>query len=269
MKKIIGWFIFIFCAIGFAYSAVSSLSDGIVSLKDIIGMIFWAIPIFVVLILVDIGRYRKQNKNLPVYVIAGLAILVTIFIITGYSSSDTGQGSTYADTNNSETYAASYLNVNNSGYKKAQANSSIEVEEAYQKGYQEGYQDGFNEAQANLSTKVKEAYQKGYQEGFDESTRLFEPKDELIKILSYSLERDSVLWVKVVGELQNISNKSIYTEVTCALLDDSGQIVATNPSYETLELSLEPQQKAFFTFDSFYQQPLAVDARFTVNWKEK
>jgi flagellar biosynthesis/type III secretory pathway protein FliH len=176
-----------------------------------------------------------------------------IYVKSWYFSENTGQL-------NRREMQVTELKESSSG-TRTNGNSTETKDTAYDEGYQDGYEKGHKEG-------YNEGYDVGYQDGFDESTRLFGPKDELVEIVSYELTRDSSLWVEVVGELQNISNRTLLVEVTCALLDNNGTIVATSESYDTFSQRLEPQQKAFFTFDSFFQQPTAVDARFTVVWTE-
>jgi flagellar biosynthesis/type III secretory pathway protein FliH len=163
----------------------------------------------------------------------------------------------------------------------AQAVISSAKDSGYQVGHQAGYQEGYEEAkkiieatakdsgyklgyQDGYSVGSKDGYKEGYQKGFDESTSLFGPKDELVKVLSYKLTRNKVGWVEVSGEVQNLSNSKLSITIDCALIDSNGGIITS--SSVPFRGSLQSQQKAFFSFSDFYERPQAVDARFSVVW---
>ena len=186
----------------------------------------------------------------------GILILLPVLILvlaSGFAGCSNTQDKAYQ-----RGYEAGYVEGRaqsiEEGRKAGEAAGKAIEAAARDSGYKAGYQAGY-------SVGSKE----GYDKGFAESTRLFGPKDELVKVLSYKLVRDSTEWVTVVGELQNLSNKQLYVEVTGVLLDSSGQIVSSK-GY-TWNDYLQPQEKTFFNIKGFYKQPDAVDARLAVKWE--
>lgn len=155
--------------------------------------------------------------------------------------------------------------------------------EGYQRGFAEGRQQGLAEGTKAGEVAGRDAGYKmgyvngykdghvvgskdGYEKGFAESTRLFGPKEELVKILSYKLVRGNINWVEVVGELQNLSNRRLGVTVTGVVLDSKGEILKTGFPWQQ---DVAPQEKAFFSLLGFHEQPKAVDARLTVKWEQR
>ena len=183
-----------------------------------------------------------------------IPILVILVLALGLNSCSNAQDKAYQ-----RGYEAGYVEGRaqsiEEGRKAGEAAGKAIEEAARDSGYEAGYQAGYN-----VGSK------EGYDKGFAESTRLFGPKDELIKVLSYKLVRDSNYnWVTVVGEIQNLSNKQLYVEVTGILLDSNGQVVSSK-GY-TWNDYLQPQEETFFNIEGFYEQPDAVDARLAVKWE--
>ena len=159
------------------------------------------------------------------------------------------------------------------GEQTAEATEEAAKAEGYRLGYSRGYNNGFEEGSTEGHNKGFEegstegynrGFEEGYNEGFEEATQSFELPDELVKILSYKFSRGLLDWLTVNGELKNISNKSLYVKVTCAVLDSNDEIIATS-SYPWRE-RIEPQKNSFFSLD-FHEKLLdAIDARFTIVW---
>lgn len=239
----------------------------------------------------------RQNQNRSMYIVSAVILVLGLGIVaystsmatTRQESYDKGytEGRTAGITAGISVGADAATNKALATVNSAQAYARTARDEGYQAGYQAGYQTSNQTAQAAIASAKDSSYKEGYklgyqtgnqtgydagykngfQTGFDECTRLLGPKDELVKVLSYKMTRDSLGWVSVVGELQNISNRTLSVTLTGALLNSSGEIIATGSTLDVLNKALQPQGKAFFTLNSFYQQPQAVAARFTITWK--
>jgi hypothetical protein len=184
--------------------------------------------------------------------------MLVLVLLPGLSSCSNDEGQAYQ-----RGYESGYL----AGIEKGEEEGT---QKGYEKGFAEGQQQGLIEGRKAAEANARDSYKKGYEEGFAESNRLFGPREELVKVLSYRLRRYATGEFDVRGELQNVSNKRLHSiKVSLAMLNSKGEII--NVSSPTYIGSLDPQERAFFPSNpsaefNFGYGPEVIDVRINVQW---